>query len=115
MYLIKKDNALSKILRSFGDYSFGIYLTHPFVLYILVIIFLRIIGMSSNDWFFYFILLIATLLISLGVTHIISYILYSKFLIGIPTKYKKIVKTGLRVVITSLRLCKLCRDLCGMT
>jgi peptidoglycan/LPS O-acetylase OafA/YrhL len=87
--LTQKSNITSITLRSIGDYSFGMYLIHPFVMYILVIAFLKIGNMDYNNWFFYLILFIATSIFSYIVTSIISRLPHSQFIIGIANKRKR--------------------------
>jgi peptidoglycan/LPS O-acetylase OafA/YrhL len=69
------------LLKSFGKYSFGIYLVHPCVEYVLFITILAI-GISLNNWIIYPLVFISTSIISYVSTLLISYLPYSKYIIG---------------------------------
>lgn len=73
--------AALKLLEKVGAYSFGIYLVHAFILYVLVLAF-RQFGFDWNNWLFYPPVCIITLTLSYLSVEILQKLPYSEYLIG---------------------------------
>jgi len=70
-----------KLLKRIGGYSFGIYLTHAFILYVIVLVFPRL-GFDWNNWLFYPLTCIMTLFLSYLSVEALKKFPYSEYLIG---------------------------------
>lgn len=70
-----------KLLEKIGTYSFGIYLIHAFVLYVIVLIFSRF-GFDWNKWLFYPLNCVMTLIFSYFSVEVLQKLPYSECLIG---------------------------------
>lgn len=70
-----------KLLDKIGHYSFGIYLVHAFILYMLALVF-PMFGFDWNNWFYYPVIFCLTLILSYISVEIIQKIPYSKYIIG---------------------------------
>ena len=71
-----------KFMRKVGLYSFGIYLIHPVINY-LVILFLYKIGINYANWFYYPIIFLSLLFFSYAIVHLITKIPYGEYVIGV--------------------------------
>jgi peptidoglycan/LPS O-acetylase OafA/YrhL len=92
LHITYSTNTNFPLLKSFGKYSFGIYLVHPSVEYLL---FLAVIatGFSLNNWIIYPFVFISTTIISYVSTLLISYLPYSNYIIGTHNT-AEILKSG---------------------
>ena len=70
-----------KLLEKIGAYSFGIYLVHAFILYVLVLVFPEF-GFDWNNWLFYPLMCIITLTLSYLTVEILQKFPYSEYLVG---------------------------------
>ena len=78
----KNPDTITKCLRIIGNYSFGIYLIHGFIVYALTSILLPKIGFEVNNWLFYPIVFILVLNMSLVFVYLINKVPYHEFIIG---------------------------------
>ncbi|WP_209630383.1 acyltransferase [Methanofollis sp. W23] len=69
------------LLDKIGHYSFGIYLVHAFILYMLTLVF-PMFGFDWNNWFYYPVIFCLTLILSYISVEIIQKIPYSTYIIG---------------------------------
>ena len=79
--LAHKRGLLVKILYRLGDHSFGIYLIHIFFTQSVISI-LKNDNIDCNNWLFYPIVYIVTLVVSYFAVRLLSYIPHSDYLIG---------------------------------
>jgi len=79
--IVSSRSATLKLLEKIGAYSFGIYLVHAFILYVLVLVFQRF-GFDWNNWLFYPLVCIITLTLSYLSVKILQKLPYSEYLIG---------------------------------
>nr|WP_235195170.1 acyltransferase family protein [Exiguobacterium oxidotolerans] len=90
---VTRDNICNRIFTFLGNYSMGVYLTHPLIIKVL-----RFIGLtqsinSSNMFVF---TLILTIALSVLLTFLISLLPYGSYIVPIPQKQKmKILKTNI--------------------
>ena len=70
-----------RLLKKIGSYSFGIYLTHAFMLYIIALVFPRL-GFDWNNWLFYPLTCVMTLFLSYLAVEALQKLPYSEYLIG---------------------------------
>jgi probable poly-beta-1,6-N-acetyl-D-glucosamine export protein len=75
-------NEINKIVKIIGNYSFGIYLVHVFVVYGVASILLPKVGLDMNNWLFYPIVFTLVLIISLAFLSIINKLPYHEYIIG---------------------------------
>ncbi|WP_224732735.1 acyltransferase [Methanoculleus thermophilus] len=73
---------VSAAARSFGDYSYGIYLVHPLVIAAGASILFSLTGLSWADWLTYPVLFLAAAAVSYGVVRGASRVPYAGYLIG---------------------------------
>lgn len=76
-------NKYSNIILSLGKYSFGIYLIHVLYIQIIVETIYPFFGISYNQWIFYPVLFILTILLSYESVHQIAHSPYSEIIVGI--------------------------------
>jgi probable poly-beta-1,6-N-acetyl-D-glucosamine export protein len=74
-----------KMLEIIGRNSFGIYLVHALILYMMILV-LSLFGFDWNNWLFYPLMFCLTLILSLVSVHIIHKFPYSEYIIGRITK-----------------------------
>ncbi len=79
--IVSSRSTTLKLLEKIGAYSFGIYLVHAFILYIIVLAFQRF-GFDWNNWLFYPLMCIITLVLSYLSVEILQKFPYSEYLIG---------------------------------
>ncbi|KLK87179.1 hypothetical protein SZ63_11270 [Methanoculleus sediminis] len=79
--IVSSRSTALKWLEKIGAYSFGIYLIHAFVLYIIVLAFPRF-GFDWNNWLFYPLISIITLVMSYLSVEVLQKFPYSEYLIG---------------------------------
>ncbi|MCT8337804.1 acyltransferase [Methanoculleus sp. Afa-1] len=79
--IVSSRSAALKLLEKIGAYSFGIYLIHAFILYIIVLTFPRF-GFDWNNWLFYPLICIITLVLSYLSVEVLQKFPYSEYLIG---------------------------------
>ncbi len=70
-----------KVLDKIGTYSFGIYLVHAFILDVIVLAFQQF-GFDWNNWLFYPLICIITLILSYLSVEVIRKFPYSEYIIG---------------------------------
>lgn len=70
-----------RLLEIIGHYSFGIYLVHAFILYVIVLVFSQF-GFDWNNWLFYPLAFCLTLILSILSVEVIQQFPYSKNIIG---------------------------------
>jgi probable poly-beta-1,6-N-acetyl-D-glucosamine export protein len=75
-------NMTTKSLQIIGNYSFGIYLIHAFILYFLTVILLPKLGFTMNDWLYYPVVMMLVLSMSLTLVYIINKFPYHEYIIG---------------------------------
>ncbi|WP_265582386.1 acyltransferase [Methanofollis aquaemaris] len=81
LHLLSSKTVIFKLLEKIGHYSFGIYLVHAFILYMLVLVFPKF-GFDWNNWFFYPLTFCLTLILSYISVEILQKIPYSTYIIG---------------------------------
>ena len=79
--IVSSRSVAFKLLKKIGAYSFGIYLVHAFILYVLVLVFPRF-GFDWNNWLFYPLMCIITLVLSYLSVEILQKFPYSEYLTG---------------------------------
>lgn len=77
-------NMITKSLQIIGNYSFGIYLIHAFILYFLTAIILPKLGFNMNNWLYYPVVMMLVLSMSLTLVYIINKFPYHEYIIGSP-------------------------------
>lgn len=87
VYLYFTNSLFSQWICSIGRYSFSIYLIHPFLIYIISFL-LFFLGLDFNNFSYYHIQFMSTILLSYFSSYILSYLPYSKWFIGTHTKSK---------------------------
>lgn len=87
VYIKNKNNIIYKALSSISKYSFGIYLIHIGFLYVIQLI-MRNLEIDPITWNFYPILYFSTLIFSYIAVRLISYLPFSKYIVGIHNKIK---------------------------
>jgi probable poly-beta-1,6-N-acetyl-D-glucosamine export protein len=75
-------NIFTKYFQIIGKYSFGIYLIHAFILFVLASILFPKIGFDVNNWMFYPIVFTLVLILSLASVYIINKFPYHQYIIG---------------------------------
>jgi probable poly-beta-1,6-N-acetyl-D-glucosamine export protein len=75
-------NKCTRCMKLIGNYSFGIYLVHVFVLHGIALILFPKIGFDMNNWLFFPISYILVLTISLASVYIINKFPYHEYIIG---------------------------------
>jgi surface polysaccharide O-acyltransferase-like enzyme len=75
-------NIMTKFLQKIGNYSFGIYLIHAFILYALIQVLFPRLGFDMNNWLFYPITFMLVLSLSLTFVFLISKFPYHEYIIG---------------------------------
>jgi len=83
--LVRKKSILAKVVSRIGDYSFGIYLIHIFFNQYAITIF-KNNAIDYNNWVFYPIVFVVTVVSSYLAVRLISYIPYSYYIIGTNKK-----------------------------
>lgn len=78
----KTPNHFTKCLKIIGNYSFGIYLVHIFILYGLAWKIFPKFGFNMNNWLFYPITFTLVLIMSLGSVYLINKIPCHEYIIG---------------------------------
>ncbi len=78
----KKPNTITKWLQIIGNYSFGIYLVHGFIVYALALILLPEIGFDINNWLFYPVVFCVVLGLSLVFVYLIKKMPHYELIIG---------------------------------
>lgn len=81
LYFVSHRSKVSAVLDTIGHYSFGIYLVHAFILCTIVPVFSRL-GFDWNNWLFYPVTFVLTLVLSYLAVEVIQRIPYSTYLIG---------------------------------
>lgn len=91
VYLSFTNSSFSQWIRSIGRYSFSIYLIHPFLIYMISFL-LFFLGLDFNNFSYYHIQFVSTILLSYFSSYTLSYLPYSKWFIGthIKSKNKKL-------------------------
>jgi len=89
--LVGKKSLLTKAARRIGKYSFGMYLVHIFFFQYVIRI-LKDNNVDYNNWVFYPIVFVITVVFSYLAIWLISYIPYSYYIIGSKNTKSKIVK-----------------------
>ncbi|TGE39537.1 acyltransferase [Desulfosporosinus fructosivorans] len=79
--LVEKRSLLAKVIYRIGDYSFGIYLIHIFFNQYAIKI-LKNNAIDYNNWAFYPIVFVTTVVFSYLVVRLLSYVPYSYYIIG---------------------------------
>lgn len=79
----KKKNKYSNVILLFGKYSFGIYLIHVLYMRIIVEIIYPQFDIDPDQWIFYPVLFILTLLLSYFSVHQISHLPCSEIIVGV--------------------------------
>jgi peptidoglycan/LPS O-acetylase OafA/YrhL len=79
--IVSSRSVALKLLEKIGAYSFGIYLVHAFILYVMVLALLRL-GFDWNNWLFYPLVCIITLVLSYLSVEVLQKFPYSEYLIG---------------------------------
>lgn len=69
------------LLENIGKYSFGIYLVHALILYVIILAFQQF-GFDWNNWLFYPLVCILTLVLSYLCVEIIRKFPYNEYIIG---------------------------------
>lgn len=88
LFIIQKDfkiNLRNRFLDNIGMISYGIYMYHPFVMFLSFTVFNSVIILNSKGWLYHFVIYVSTFL----VTYIISYFsftLYEKKFIDLKNK-----------------------------
>lgn len=90
--LVEKKNILAKVVSRIGEYSFGIYLIHIFFNQSAIKI-LKGMAIDYDNWIFYPIVFVVTVILSYFAVRLISYMPYSYYLIGRRNKLKTRKKT----------------------
>jgi surface polysaccharide O-acyltransferase-like enzyme len=75
-------NKITTFIKIIGNYSFGIYLIHAFILDVIASLLLPKFGFDMNNWLFYPIVFTFVLSSSLALAYIINKIPYSEYIIG---------------------------------
>jgi membrane-bound acyltransferase YfiQ involved in biofilm formation len=75
-------NVNTKGLQIIGNYSFGIYLVHAFIIYALTDGILPKIGFNMNNWLFYPVVCILVLSMSLVFVYVMNKVPYYEYIIG---------------------------------
>lgn len=70
-----------KLMNKIGHYSFGIYLVHAFILYVIVLVFSKF-DFDWNDWLFYPLTCLFTLVLSYLSVELVQKFPYSQYIIG---------------------------------
>ncbi len=83
--LVIKRGILTKVVKKFGDYSFGIYLIHIFFIQITIEM-LKNNAVDYSDWLFYPIVFLVTVITSYLAVRLISYLPHSYYIIGTGRK-----------------------------
>lgn len=73
---------MTKWLQKIGNYSFGIYLIHAFILYIFIEVLFPKLGFTINNWLFFPITSILVLSLSMMFVCIINTFPYHEYIIG---------------------------------
>ena len=84
-YLMKRKNIIASSIYLLGKYSFGIYLIHVFFIRIAIKLF-GYVNIDFNNWIFYPLLFIITIVLSLFSTYFISYFPYGKLIVGVSNR-----------------------------
>jgi len=79
--IVSNEGAVFRLLEKIGHYSFGIYLVHAFILYVIVLVFSRF-GFDWNNWLFYPLTFCFTLILSILSVVFIQKFPYSKYIVG---------------------------------
>jgi peptidoglycan/LPS O-acetylase OafA/YrhL len=79
--IVSNEGATFRLLEKIGHYSFGIYLVHAFILYVIVMVFSRF-GFDWNNWLFYPLTFCLTLILSILSVVFIQKFPYSKYIVG---------------------------------
>jgi probable poly-beta-1,6-N-acetyl-D-glucosamine export protein len=79
--IVSHKSAVFRLLEKIGHYSFGIYLVHGFILYVIVWIF-SWFGFDGNNWLFYPLAFYLTITLSILSIVVIKKFPYSKYIIG---------------------------------
>lgn len=85
--LVGNKSILAKVVSRIGDYSFGIYLIHIFFNQSAITI-LKGMAIDYNNWIFYPIVFVVTVIFSYLAVRLISYMPYSYYLIGRRNRLK---------------------------
>lgn len=93
VYTMGFDNIISRAASSLGKYSFGVYLIHVCYLEIMIIV-LGLFGLTYHDWPFYPLLFLSVLILSYVSIYFISYLPWSKYIVGTHNKIKDPRKTN---------------------
>ncbi|WP_440950012.1 acyltransferase [Methanosphaerula subterraneus] len=81
LQIISRNRTTFILMEKIGHYSFGIYLVHAFVLYMIVLVFSSF-GFDWNNWLFYPLTFCLTLILSILSVEVIQQLPYSRFIIG---------------------------------
>jgi surface polysaccharide O-acyltransferase-like enzyme len=77
-----RPNRITELVGVIGNYSFGIYLIHVFILYALVTGILPDLGFTVNNWLFFPVVFTLVLTLSMVFVFIVNKIPYHEFIIG---------------------------------
>jgi len=81
LHIISRNRTTFRLMEKIGHYSFGIYLVHAFVLYVIVLVFSSF-GFDWNNWLFYPLTFCLTLFFSILSVEVIQKLPYCRFIIG---------------------------------
>ncbi len=79
--VIEQKNILGSILLTLGRHSFGIYLIH-FLFITMIIAQLKQFNIYSDNWIFYPVLFLTTIILSLFSVKLIHYLPFSELIVG---------------------------------
>jgi len=81
LHIVNQKGMFFDLLKKIGNYSFGIYLIHVFIMTVLLQVFPRF-GLDWNNWLFYPLIFCLTLTFSIISVDVIKRLPYSKYIIG---------------------------------
>lgn len=81
LHLVYHKSRAYMMLEKIGHYSFGIYLVHAFILYMIILVFSHF-GFDWNNWLFYPLTFILTLILSYFSVEVIQKLPYHEYIIG---------------------------------
>ena len=73
---------ITRTLKIIGKYSFGIYLIHPFVLFITASMVLPKVGFDMNNWLFFPVVLTLVLGVTSAIVYLMNKVPYHEYVIG---------------------------------
>lgn len=91
-WLLSRKGVMNSAFRTMGEYSYGIYLAHILIIAVIVNR-LWAVGIFADQWGFYLILLIGTIVLSIAVLFVLNLLPFGTLLTGVRSRTRVLRKS----------------------